>query len=113
MARNLESWQHEIIVHMVHSRKKLTTSQMAGIAKCTERSVTHIRKNLQLFGTARAPPVPGGRPPSITPLMLDALRDYLTQKPGLYVEEMAIFLWDEFNILPSPFSIKRALSQEG
>ena len=113
MARNLESWQHEIIVHMVHSRKKLTTSQMAGIAKCTERSVTHIRKNLQLFGTARAPPVPGGRPPSITPLMLDALRDYLTQKPGLYVEEMAIFLWDEFNVLPSPSSIKRALFQEG
>ena len=41
MARNLESWQREIIVHMIHTRKKLTTSQMAGIAKCTERSVTH------------------------------------------------------------------------
>lgn len=113
MARNLESWQREIIVHMIHTRKKLTTSQMAGIAKCTERSVTHIRKNLRLFGTARASPVPAGRPPSITPLMLDALRDYLTEKPGLYVEEMAIFLWDEFNVLPSPSSIKRALSQEG
>ena len=113
MARNLESWQREIIFHMIHSRKKLTTTQMAGIAKCTERSVTHIRKNLRLFGAARAPPVPAGRPASITPLMLDALCDYLTAKPGLYVEEMAIFLWDEFNMLPSPSSIKRALSQEG
>ena len=45
--------------------------------------------------------------------MLDALRDYLTEKPGLYAEEMAIFLWDDFNVLPSPSSIKRALSQEG
>lgn len=112
MARNLKSWQREIIVHMIHSRKKLTTAQMAGIAKCTRRSVTHIRKNLRLFGTTRAPPVPAGRPPSITPLYA-LLCDYLTEKPGLYIEEMAIFLWDEFNVLPSPSSIKRALSQEG
>lgn len=78
MARNLESWQHEIIVHMIHSRKKLTTTQMAGIVKCTERSVTHIHKNLRLLSTTRAPPVPAGRPASITPLMLNALCDYLT-----------------------------------
>ena len=113
MARNLESWQHEIIVHMIHSRKKLTIAQMAGIVKCTECSVTHIYKNLQLFSTTRAPPVPAGQPPSITPLMLNALCDYLTKKPGLYVEEIAIFLWDEFNVLPSPSSFKQALSQEG
>ena len=106
MAQNLESWQREIIVHMIHSRKKSTTAQMAGIAKCTERSVTHICKNLRLFSTARAPPVPAGQPPSITPLMLDALCDRLTEKPGLYVEEMAIFLCDEFNVLPSLLSIK-------
>jgi hypothetical protein len=31
--------------------------------------------------------------------MLDALCDHLAEKPGLYVEEMAIFLWDEFDIL--------------
>jgi hypothetical protein len=43
--------------------------------------------------------------------MFDALCDHLTEKPGLYVEEMAIFLWDEFNILLLPSSIKRALSR--
>jgi transposase len=45
--------------------------------------------------------------------MLDALCDHLAEKPGLYVEEMAIFLWDEFNILPSSSSIKRALARAG
>jgi hypothetical protein len=45
--------------------------------------------------------------------MLDALCDHLAEKPGLYIEEMAIFLWDEFNILPSSSSIKRALSRAG
>lgn len=113
MARNLESWQREIIIHMMHSRKRLTTSQMAKVAKCTERSITNIRKNMRLFGSVRSPPISAGRPPSITSPMLDALLHRLTEKPCLYVEEMMIFLWDEFDVLPSPSSIKRALSREG
>lgn len=43
--------------------------------------------------------------------MLDALCDYLSERPGLYVEENPIFLWDEFNILPPSSNIKRALSR--
>lgn len=66
---------------------------------------------MRSFGSPRAPPIPVGRPPSITPLMLEALCEHLTEKPGLFVEEMAIFLWDEFNVLPSSSSIKRALSR--
>lgn len=45
--------------------------------------------------------------------MLDALCDHFAEKPGLYVKEMAFFLWDEFNILPSSTSIKRDLSRAG
>jgi hypothetical protein len=45
--------------------------------------------------------------------MLDALFDHLAEKPGLYVEEAAIFLFDEFNMVPSIPSIKRALYQAG
>ena len=45
--------------------------------------------------------------------MLDGLLHRLTEKPCLYVEEMMIFLWNEFDVLPSPSSIKRALSREG
>jgi hypothetical protein len=42
--------------------------------------------------------------------MLDALCDRLTEKPGLHRDEMAVFLYDEFGILVSVFSIGRALA---
>jgi transposase len=113
MARNLKNWQRQSIVHMTRSRKRLTISQMAKVAKCSERSVTNIRRNLRLFGSPRSPSVPAGQPSSITSVMLDALCDHLAEKPGLYIDEMAIFLWDEFNILPSPSSVKRALTRAG
>ena len=113
MARNIDPWQRKMIVHMIRSKDRLTTSQMAKVAQCRERSITNIRKNLRLFGSARSPPVSVGRRPSIAPIIIDALCDHLAEKPGLYVEEMAIFLWDEFNILPSSSSIKRALSRAG
>lgn len=45
--------------------------------------------------------------------MLDALYDYLPKKPSLCAEEMAIFLWDGFKILPSSSSIILALLQAG
>jgi hypothetical protein len=45
--------------------------------------------------------------------MLDALCDHLAENLGLYIEEMALFLRDEFNILLSSSSIKRALSHAG
>lgn len=112
MARNLECWQRQIIIHMMRSRKRLITSQMAKVAKCTERSITNIHKNMRLFGSVRSPPISAGRPPNITSPMLDALLHRLTEKPCLYVEEMMIFLWDEFDVLPSPSTIKRVLSRE-
>jgi transposase len=45
--------------------------------------------------------------------MLEALCEHLTEKPGLYLNEMAVFLYDEFSISVSPSSIKRTLSSEG
>ncbi|KAJ5366062.1 hypothetical protein N7541_001822 [Penicillium brevicompactum] len=104
MARNLENWQRQAIVNMTRSRKRLTITQMAKVAKCSERSVTNIRRNMRLFGSPRSPSVPAGQPSSITSVMLDTLCDHLAEKPGLYIDEMAIFLWDEFNILPSSSS---------
>ena len=41
--------------------------------------------------------------------MLDALCEYLLENPGLYRDEMVLFLLDEFKILVKPFSIGRAL----
>jgi hypothetical protein len=86
-------------------------SQMGKVAKRSERSVNNIRKNMRLFGDAWSHPVPVGRQPSIAPVMLDALCDHLVEKPGLYIEEMAIFSCVEFNMLLSLPSIKPAFSQ--
>lgn len=87
MARNIDPWQRKMIVHMIRSKNRLITSQMAKVAQCSERSLTNIRKNLRLFGSARSPPVSVGRQLSIAPIMLDAFCDHLAEKPGLYVEE--------------------------
>lgn len=45
--------------------------------------------------------------------MLDALCDHLFEKPGLYLDEMVLFIWDEFRILATTSSIRRALIVTG
>ena len=42
--------------------------------------------------------------------MLDTLCEYLLEKPGLYQDEMVLFLLDEFKTYVTPFSIRRALA---
>jgi hypothetical protein len=42
--------------------------------------------------------------------MLDALCEYLLEKPDLYQEEIALFLFDEFKTHITPFSIRRILA---
>jgi transposase len=85
---------------------------MANIAECSERSIKAIRSNIHYFGTAKAPLNGRGRPRSITPPMLEALCEHLLEKPELYLEEMALFLWDEFEVLVSTSSITRALKSK-
>jgi hypothetical protein len=38
-------------------------------------------------------------PRSITLQMLEVLKEHLLEKPELYLEEMVVFLWDEFEVL--------------
>jgi transposase len=45
--------------------------------------------------------------------MLDALCEHLLEKPTLYLDEMAVFLWDEFALLATKASISRALRSKG
>ncbi|KAJ5513129.1 hypothetical protein N7463_002681 [Penicillium fimorum] len=86
---------------------------MADAAECSEKTIKNTRRNLRLFGQVHAPSTRIGRRRSITPLMLEALCDHLLEKPGLYLEEMVIFLWDEFRMLASTSSIRRALVSKG
>jgi transposase len=112
MAPRLPLSKLEMIQDMILS-KSLTISQMAKAAECSKRSVINISNNLRWFGNVRAPPIPVGRRRSVTPPMLQALCDHLLEKPGLYVDEMAIFLWDEFRVQVTNSSLKRALASVG
>lgn len=86
---------------------------MADAAECSERMIKDIRRNLRQFGSVHAPPTRIGWRRSITPPMLDALCDRLLERPGLYLDEVAIFLWDEFLILATTSSIRKALVSKG
>jgi hypothetical protein len=83
MAPHLTDWQHELIRGMIQGGKR--TPEIVKAANCSERSVMNIRSNLRYFGTTRAPANRGGRPPSITAPMLEALCSQLLDRPELYV----------------------------
>ena len=83
---------------------------MAHAADCSKQSIVHIRSNLKVFGKVRAPRNGVGRPRTITPPMLETLREHLTEKPTLYQDEMALFLCDEFGKHVTIQSISRALA---
>ena len=112
MAPNLATSQHDQIRDMILS-KSLTTAQMADSAGCSMRSINAIRSNLRFFGTTKAPSNRVGRPRCITPPMLKALREYLLDKPERYLDELAILLADDFDVLITPVSISRALASMG
>ena len=112
MAPNLAAAQHDHIRDMIVSGS-LTCLQMGEAAGCSSRSVKSISENLRCFGRTTAPQNGGGRPRSITPLMVDALRQHLLEKPDRYLDELVVFLWDEFEILVTVATISRTLRRMG
>jgi transposase len=111
MAPNLADSQHVQIYDMT-----LSNCPPAEIAKdvgCSERAVYAIQSNLRHFGSTKAPSNGVGRPRSVTPPMLDALCEYLLEKPDLYRDEMVLFVLDEFNTHVTPSSIGRTLKSRG
>ena len=112
MAPRLPISKLEMIQTMILS-KSLTASQMAKAAECSKRSIINISNNLRRFGNVRAPPTRVGRRRTVTPPMIEALCDRLLEKPGLYVDEMEIFLSDEFRVQVTNSSLKRALASVG
>jgi hypothetical protein len=90
MAPHLAASQHELIRDMILS-KSLKQVDMAAVAGCSDRSIRAIASNLRCFGKTRAPANGVGRRRRMTPQMLDALRERLLEKAGLYQDEVAIF----------------------
>lgn len=94
MAPNLAPSKGKPIYDMIH-RGDLSISQMAQAAGCNRSTILRISSKIRMFGSVKSPSNKGGRPRSITPVMLEALCEYLLEKPTLYLDEMAIFPWDE------------------
>jgi transposase len=112
MAPRLAASQHDMIRDMIVS-ESIGTVDMAAAADCSDRTVRNIRSNMRCFGSSRAPFNGGGRRRQITPVMLDALKERLLEKPGMYQDEMALFLYDEFEILVNNSAVSRALASIG
>ena len=112
MAPRLPPSKLYLICGMIASQS-LTTSQMAEDAECSKLTIINIHRNLRLFGTIRAPPTQIGQKQTTTPSIVEALCDHLFEKPSLYLDEMAIFLWDEFQTLVTTSSIRRAPVAKG
>lgn len=83
--------------------------QIGQAANCSVDAVKAISRNLRDFGSTRAPQNRGGRPTSITPTMREALLEHLLRKRDLYLEEMVVYLWDEFEARVTKSSVSRTL----
>jgi len=108
MAPNLPESSHQMIRDMIIS--KCENVEIAEAVHCSRVTVQTRRKNLQVYGSTKAPPNGGGRKRSITPPMLDALSEYLQKRPGSYQYEMKDFLQKEFEVPVITSSIGRALA---
>src|SRR5580704_9367556 len=89
---------------------KCENVEIAKAVPCSLVTGRHLRLNLQGYGSTKAPPNGGGRKRSITPPMLDALREYLQKRPRSYQYEMKDFLQKEFEVPVTTSSIGRALA---
>jgi hypothetical protein len=109
MAPNLSMSQRQMIHDMILSRS-LKQVDIAALAGCSVRSIRTIASNIRMFGSTRALANGAGRRATVTPQMREALRQRLLEKPGMYQDEMIVFLFDEFRTLVTISSIKRALA---
>lgn len=111
MAPNLSKTRHAEIEYMIDAG--FTDVAIGGALECSRNAVGHIRRNLQDFGHTKAPRNPSGRPRSLTPAMREAILEYLRVWPDRYLDELVVYLADEFDILVSESTICRELKRAG
>lgn len=76
----------------------LSDEQVAAACSTTIRTLQRYRRNLRVFGAAVAPRTIPGLQRRITVEAFDGLLQKLIEKPGMYLDEMAAWLFDEFGI---------------
>ena len=108
MAPRLSKQQHNPTGELIRAGI-YSDNDIAIATHCTKRTIRRHRRNLRVFGSTFGLPNSGGRDPVLTKPMVAALIEHLLEKPDLYLDEMAWFLWDEFSVAVAPSTISRAL----
>lgn len=111
MAPPLAESQRVRMRHMNASKNLFTANQIARVAECSFRTVYGSRNRAK--ATRRASSQGVGRPRTVTPRMIDALREHLRDQPTLYLDEMVRFLWNKFGVFVTTYSVGRALKSIG
>jgi transposase len=112
MAPNLSSIQHDMSRHL-NLETDFDTTTVSELVVCSRRTIQRHRANLRQHGSTKTTGKRAGRRPAVNEAMLEGLKEHLIEKSDLYLDEMAVFLHDEFGKLIPISSIKRALDRAG
>jgi hypothetical protein len=97
-------------MHDMIQAGSLEDKEIASVVNCSTRTVRSARANHRVFGSVTAPNNVRGWHSAIPPHVLAALLDHLLTKPDLYLDEMAEFVWDQYEVAASVASVQRALT---
>ena len=111
MAPKLSRAQHEMLEGMITAG--FTNNSIAKQVGCSSRSVSHIRSNLRMFESTKAPPNRVGRRCKIDPLVQDDLLDQLVKEPAMSRSEMIAFIQSKYELDVSLSTITRLLQAAG
>lgn len=111
MPHPLTNDQHRLLYHLLFETELSITGihRFTGIARSC---IYNKRLSWELFGTPNPPPsVLRGRPARLNNEQVDRLLEYLDGQPSAYLDEMAWFLFDEYDVAVGPTVIWRSLRE--
>lgn len=113
MAPKLSKYQRdlsrELLLSGIYSNKDI-----ARVVRCSTRAIREHCRKLRVFGSiSGVSTIAAGRDPILSKTIIAALICYLCEKPDVYLDEMAWFIWDEFQIVVSTSTISRTLRRVG
>jgi transposase len=97
-------------MHDMIQAASLKDKEIVSVVNCSTRTVRSARANHRVFGSVTAPNNVRGRHSAFPTHVLAALLDHLLNKPDLYLDEMAEFVWDQYEVAVSVASVQRALT---
>lgn len=96
--------------HMVSFRIWKYDKRILDVTEISVRQLRKMRRNWEEFWEVIRPHLASGRPKKLNRTHHHALLQYLEQRPTAFQDEMAWFLWDEFQLVVAESTISRALN---